>query len=55
MACGGCKNGSGNRHTSTGGDLRRFAFLSPRQLQLLKEMDEAEAAKNPPEPQEEQE
>lgn len=52
MACGGCKNGSGNRHTSTGGDLRRFAFLSPRQLQRLKELEEAEAAANPPEQEE---
>ena len=45
MACGGCKNGKGNRHASTGGDLRKFAFLSPRQLQRLKEMDAAEEAK----------
>jgi len=50
MACGGCKNGKGNRHASTGGDLRKFAFLSPRQLKLLKEMDAAEEAKNPTTP-----
>jgi hypothetical protein len=55
MACGGCKNGNGNRHASTGGgDLRRFAFLSPRQLKRLKEMDDAEAAKNPPAPEEQE-
>jgi hypothetical protein len=47
MACGGCKKGNGVRHTGGkgGGNLRQFAFLSPRQLKLLKEQ---EAADNPP-------
>ena len=38
MACGGCKKGKGTRHTTGNtGDLRKFAFLSPRQLRMLKE------------------
>lgn len=36
MGCGGCRKGGGNRHTSTGGDLKKFAYLTPRQLRLLK-------------------
>jgi hypothetical protein len=45
MACGGCRNGSGSRHTGTGASLKQFAFLSPAQLRLLKELEAAEAAK----------
>lgn len=40
MACGGCKKGGGNRHTSTGGDLRQFAYLTPRQLKIKKQQEE---------------
>jgi len=36
MACGGCGKGGGARHTGTGGDLKQFAFLTPRQLRYLK-------------------
>jgi len=39
MACGGCRNGQGTRHGA--GDLSKFAFLSPRQLRLLKEQQAA--------------
>ena len=45
MACGGCKKGNGSRHVGTGADLKQFAFLSPRQLRHLKELEAAEAAK----------
>lgn len=48
MACKGCKNGAGSRHASTGADLTRFAFLSPRQLRLLKEKEAAKAAEPVP-------
>jgi hypothetical protein len=41
MACGSCGKGS-KRHVSTGGDLSQFAYLSPRQLRLLKLKQEAE-------------
>ena len=49
MACGGCKKGNGNRHTSGNGDLSKFAFLSPTQLRHLKEIKAAEAASKPAE------
>lgn len=38
MACGGCKGG-GNRH-GAGGDLKKFAFLTPSQLELLRQQEE---------------
>lgn len=41
MACGGC-GGGGNRHTANSGDLRKFAFLSSRQLRHLKAREEAD-------------
>ena len=44
MACGGCKKGGGNRHTSTNADLSRYAYLSPAQLRLRKQQEEAAAA-----------
>lgn len=43
MACKGCRGGNSGRHTSGSSDLRKFAFLSPRQLRLLKELEDAEA------------
>jgi hypothetical protein len=49
MACGGCKKGNSTRHTSTGGDLTQFAFLSPRQLRHLKSIEDAQAPEPPPE------
>jgi hypothetical protein len=43
MACGGCKKGGGNRHSSNNkGDLKRYAFLSPRQLRRLKSLEQEE-------------
>lgn len=39
MACGGCGKGGGNRHSNDGGDLSRYAFLSPRQLRYLKSLE----------------
>jgi hypothetical protein len=48
MACKGCKNGKGTRHASTGGDLTKFAFLSPRQLRLLKAKEAAKATEPVP-------
>jgi hypothetical protein len=33
MGCG-CRGKSGNRGVSSGGDLTKFAFLTPRQLKL---------------------
>ena len=41
MACGGCRGGSKNPQS----DLRKFAFLSPRQLRLLEQQKAAEEAK----------
>lgn len=42
MACGGCREGGGNRHASDGSGLSQFAFLTPRQLKLR---DQQEATK----------
>jgi len=39
MACGGCRGGGGKRHSSGGGDLSRFKFLTPQQLKYLREKD----------------
>jgi hypothetical protein len=42
MACGGCR-GNGKRHANKGGgDLKKFAFLSSRQLRLLKSLEPPE-------------
>ena len=41
MACGGCRGG-GNRHAGNNGDLKKFAFLSSRQLRLLKALEDAQ-------------
>lgn len=49
MACGGCNKGGGNRHASTGGDLSQFAYLTPRQLRLLKLKQEQELKDKTPE------
>ena len=43
MACGGCRK-NGNSSVGAGADLRKFAFLSPRQLRLLKAQEAAEKA-----------
>lgn len=42
MGCG-CRKGGGVKGAQS--DLRKFAFLSPRQLRLLKQQEEAEKAK----------
>ena len=43
MACGGCGKGGGNRHaTKNGGDLKKFAYLTPRQLRYLKSLEPSE-------------
>lgn len=48
MACGGCKNGKGNRYASgNGGDLSRYAFLSPAQLRLQAAKKAAAEAASP--------
>lgn len=49
MACGGCKKGGGKRHAGDGGDLSRYAFLSPRQLRHLKSLEKKKEEQiNPP-------
>ena len=50
MACGGCKNGKGNRYSSGNGDLSRYAFLSPAQLRLQAAKKAAEAPEPTPPP-----
>lgn len=40
MACGGCRKSGGNTGPRTS-DLRKFAFLTPRQLRILEQEDEA--------------
>ena len=37
MGCGGCR-GKGNRHSKTA-DLKKFAYLTPRQLRYLKSLE----------------
>ena len=43
MACGKCGNGSrhntSNSNNSSNGDLRKFAYLTPRQLRYLAEKE----------------
>ncbi len=50
MACGGCKNGKGNRYSSGNGDLSRYAFLSPAQLRLQAAKKAAESPEPTPLP-----
>lgn len=44
MVCGGCGKRKGSSHAEKIADLRRFAFLSPRQLRLLAELEAAQKA-----------
>lgn len=45
MACGGCRGIKGSQPTNPVSDLRKFAFLSPRQLRLLEQQEAAQKAK----------
>ena len=40
MACGTCR-GSGTRHFGGGGDLTKFAYLTPKQLRLRQQQLDA--------------
>jgi hypothetical protein len=46
MACSGCRKGGGTRHTSGNGDLKKFAFLSSRQIKMLKEKEAQQQAES---------
>jgi len=39
MACNGCKGGGSRHMTSGSGDLKKFAYLTPRQLRLQKSLE----------------
>lgn len=41
MACGGCR-GKGKRHVNNSFSLSQFAYLTPRQLRLRKQMEAQE-------------
>lgn len=44
MACGGCKKSGGSTPATRTANLRKFAYLTPRQLRLLQQQEEAEKA-----------
>ena len=45
MACGGCR-GNGKRYVNNSFSLSQFAYLTPRQLRLRKQMEEAQEREN---------